>query len=483
MLIIDSINMATRWQKTWLDAMCSTKYIVTGGLTVVRKRLHGVSVPHRKNTAGEKAQEIPVPGVVIIPMSMHIGTPARPIVKAGDLVKVGQLIAEAEGFVSSPIYSGVSGTVKKMDTLLMSGGQRVPAIVIETDGQQVMFDGIEPPKVTNLEEFIAAVRNSGVVGLGGAGFPTAVKLSVKDLSMIEAIIINGAECEPYITSDTRTMIDDTDFVWEGIELLQKYLQAKRIIIGIENNKPQCIKTFSEKCSPSSGVEVKALPAIYPQGGEKVLIYNTTGRIVPEGKLPIDVGTIVINCTTLAIIAKYIKTGIPLYEKRVTVDGSAVKSPKNVIAPIGTPLKDVFDFCGGFSSEPKKVLYGGPMMGIAVPDLEQPILKSTNAVLAFNEKDAELPKETSCIKCGRCVAHCPLNLSPVDIETAFRQKKPEDLEALKVNLCMECGCCSYVCPANRPLVQVNKLAKITLRQYQNSQKVLAEKENAKKGESK
>ena len=451
------------------------------------KKLHGVRVPHRKNTAGIKPERMPIPAVVTIPMSMHIGAPAKPVVKTGDEVKVGQLIAEAGGFVSSPVYSGVSGKVKKIDDMLMSGGQFVPAVTIETDGLQTMVEGIGPPKVGSLQEFLDAVRQSGVVGLGGAGFPTAVKLTVKDLSAIEAVIINGAECEPYITSDTRTMLDDSDLIWEGIELLKKHLQVKRVIIGIEDNKPECISTYKKLCVSGGGVEVKALPAMYPQGGEKVLIFNTIGRIVPEGKLPLDVGAIVINCTTLAAIAKYIKTGLPLVEKCITVDGSAVKNPKNVIAPIGTPVRDVFEFCGGFKSEPKKVLYGGPMMGLAVPDLDAPILKNTNAILAFDEKDAVLPKETACIKCGRCVAHCPLNLAPTDIETAFKLKKPEDLEELKVNLCMECGCCAYVCPANRPLVQVNKLAKAMLRDYQTAQKAAAEmlkkKEEAKKEEKK
>ena len=451
------------------------------------KKLQGVRVPHRKNTARLKPEKMPVPAVVTIPMSMHIGAPAKPVVKIGDEVKVGQLIAEAGGFVSSPVYSGVSGKVKKIDDMLMSGGQFVPAVTIETDGLQTVSESIAPPKVESLQEFLDAVRLSGVVGLGGAGFPTAVKLTVKDLSQIEAVIINGAECEPYITSDTRTMLDDRELVWEGIELLKKYLQVKRVIIGIEDNKPECISTYKKLCVSGGGVEVKALPAMYPQGGEKVLIFNTIGRIVPEGKLPLDVGAIVINCTTLAAIAKYIKTGMPLVEKCVTVDGSAVKNPKNVIAPIGTPVKDVFEFCGGFKSEPKKVLYGGPMMGLAVPDLDAPILKNTNAILAFNEQDAVLPKETACIKCGRCIAHCPLNLAPTDIETAYKLKKPEDLDVLKVNLCMECGCCAYVCPANRPLVQVNKLAKLMLRDYQTAQKVAAEmlkkKEEAKKEEKK
>ena len=445
---------------------------------MLKKKLNGVHAPHRKNTAGDKPQRIPTPSLVTIPMSMHIGAPAKPVVSVGDEVKVGQMIAEANGFVSASIYASVSGKVKKIDDVLVAGGQYIPAVTIESDGAQTAFEELTPPTVTNTDEFVDAVRRSGLVGLGGAGFPTAVKLKVSDLSKIEAIIINGAECEPYITSDTRTMIDDADFVWEGVKLLQKYMEAKRVIIAIEDNKPQCIKNFREKCQGETGVEVKALPALYPQGGEKVLIYNTTGKIVPEGKLPIDVGVVVLNCTTLADIAKFIKTGMPLVEKCVTVDGSAVCQPKNVIVPVGTPLKDVFDFCGGFKKPPKKVLYGGPMMGIAVPDLDVPILKNTNAVLAFAEEDAVLPKSTACIRCGRCIAHCPLKLMPAEIESAYKAKDFELLGELKVNICMECGCCAFVCPARRPLVQVNKLAKAGLRDYQKQQKELAEKQKAR-----
>ena len=442
------------------------------------KRLHGAHVPHRKNTAKSEPRRLPVPAMVTIPMSMHIGAPAKPVVKVGDEVKVGQLIGEPGGFVSAPIYASVSGKVKKIDSIVVSSGATVPAVVIESDGLQTKAEDITPPTVTNLEEFLAAVKASGIVGMGGAGFPTSIKLTVDDLSKIEAVIINGAECEPYITSDTRTMIDNADLVWEGILLLQKYLEAKRVIIGIENNKPECIKIFEEKAAGVPGVEVQSLPSLYPQGGEKVLVYNTTGRIIGEGKLPIDAGAIVINCTTVAMIAQYIKTGEPPTEKCVTIDGSAVANPGNVIAPVGTPIRELFDFCGGFKEEPKKVIYGGAMMGIAVPNLDVPLLKNNNGVLAFGAKDAEPPKETACIKCGRCIAHCPLRLMPADIETAFKLKKGEDLEALKVNMCMECGCCSFVCPAKRPLVQVNKLAKGMLRDYQAAQKAAAEKAAAK-----
>ena len=436
---------------------------------MILNRLRGIHVPHHKNTQDMKAVRMACPASVTIPMSMHIGAPAKPIVQVGDLVQLGQRIADAGSFVSSPIHASVSGKVKKIDTVLASNGRSVQAITIEADGLQTPYEGLKAPEIASMEDFLKAVSDSGVVGLGGAGFPTAVKLTVKDLSKIEAVIVNGAECEPYITSDTRTMLDDGELVLQGAKLLQKYLQVKRIIFGIENNKPACISHIRSLIKNETGMEVQALPAMYPQGGEKVLIYHTIGRIVPEGKLPLDAGAIVINCTTLAAIARYIKTGMPLVEKCLTVDGSAVTSPKNVIAPIGTAMADVFDFCGGFSCEPKKVLYGGPMMGISVPDLNQPILKNTNAIIALNEKDARVPDPTACIKCGRCINHCPLKLMPADIETAFELGRIEDLIALKVNLCMECGCCSFVCPAHRPLVQTNKLAKAKVIAHLNAHK--------------
>ena len=439
-------------------------------------KLHGVHVPHRKNTADRPPVRMPVPAVVTVPMSMHIGAPAKPVVKAGDTVKVGQLIAEAGGFVSAPIHSGVSGKVKKLDQILGSNGRYDTAIVIETDGEQQVYEGITPPQVTGLDSFVEAVRACGVVGLGGAGFPTSVKLKVKP-EQVEAIVINGAECEPYITSDTRTMLDDAGDIAEGAMLLQKYFTPQRIIMAIEDNKPQCIQKMKEAGKSVSGFEVAALPAVYPQGGEKVIIFHTTGKIVPEGKLPIDVGVLVINCTTLAAIAKYLKTGMPLVEKVVTVDGSAVDKPQNVIVPVGASMKDVLDFCG-LKSEPRKVLYGGPMMGIAVPSLDAPVMKNTNAVLAFAEADAGEPVTTACIRCGRCAAHCPLNLQPAAFETAYRNNEPETLKALKVNLCMECGCCAYVCPAKRPLVQVNKLSKAMLNQYNAQQKAQAEAKEKK-----
>jgi electron transport complex protein RnfC len=441
------------------------------------RKLSGVHVPHLKRTAESVPEKIPIPAEVVLPMNMHIGAPSKPVVKTGDAVKVGQLVAEASGSVSSPVYASVSGKIKSVEEIEGANGSRTMAIVIAADGLQTTFEGLTPPVVTNTDEFIGAVRDSGAVGLGGAGFPTAVKLKV-DPAKTDTIIINGAECEPYITSDTRTMTDDAELVYEGALMLKKYLGIKNIVIAIEDNKPEPIRRMRQLSAPDSGVDIITLPALYPQGGEKVLIYNVAGRIVPEGKLPLDVGVIVLNCTTVAVIARFIKTGMPLVSKCVTIDGSAVKEPKNVIAPIGTPVSALFACCGGFKDEAGKVLYGGPMMGIAIHDLSLPVLKSTNAVLAFDVKDARLPEETACIRCGRCVARCPMHLMPFSIETAYKLKKPELLEKFKVNLCMECGCCAYTCPAKRRLVHVMKLSKAMLRDYQAAQKSQQEKKEKK-----
>ncbi len=432
---------------------------INGGILM---KLHGIKVPHKKNTANCVPVRLSVPETVRIPMSMHIGKPAKVAVKRGDTVKVGQLIGEADGFISAPVHSSVSGTVAKIEEMTLSNGAKGQCVVIDTDGEQAVFEGVKPPEVHDLDSFTEAVRQSGAVGLGGAGFPTFVKLSVKDLSKLDAVVINAAECEPYITSDTRTMLDKSGDIMSGIEAVKKYLHPNRFIIGIEKNKPEAIKKMQELASQSEGVEVKVLPSSYPQGGEKVLVFNTVGKIIPKGGLPLDVGVIVINVTTLAFIGNYLKTGMPLVNKCVTVDGSAVKEPKNVIAPIGMSIADVLEQSGGTKSEVAKALYGGPMMGLAVPSLDSPILKNTNAITAMDIKEATPPKTTPCIRCGACLNHCPLRLDPREIARAYKLGSVEDLQTLHVDLCMECGCCSYICPAHRPLVQTNKLAKALLR---------------------
>ena len=428
--------------------------------------LPGIHVPHRKNTIKQPTVRMNPPQVVTVPMAMHIGAPAVPTVKGGDLVKVGTKIGEAGGKISSNIYSGVSGKVIKLAEYLLTNGAVTKAVVIESDGEMTQAETICPPVVNNREELIAALKESGIVGLGGAGFPVHVKLDV-DPARMEYLVINGAECEPYITSDTVTMLTKADDMAYALQTLNRCMGVDKVIIGIENNKKEAIDAMREMAASlttaSVTVTVKALPAVYPQGGEKVLVYHTTGRKIAVGKLPIDVGCVVLNCTTLAAIGAYLRTGMPLVEKCVTVDGGAVKHPQNVLVPIGTSLSDLFDFCGGLTEQPAKIIYGGPMMGITVPNTDCSVLKNTNGVLALSEKEAKLPKTTACIRCGSCVNTCPFRLAPVQIAEAYEKKDAEALKALSVDTCMECGCCSFVCPANRPLVQINKLSKQFLRE--------------------
>ena len=427
--------------------------------------LHGVRVPHRKNTADKPALRMEPPKTVTLPMSMHIGAPAIPVVKVGDTVKVGSTVAVAGGAVSVPVHASVSGKVTKITDYLLSDGRTVPAVVIESDGLMARDENLTVPAITSHKGLIEAIKNAGIVGLGGAGFPTHFKLNV-DPAKIEHLVINGAECEPYVTSDTLTMVERSDDMAYALEALKAHMGIKNIVIGIESNKKKAIASMMDlmnRTCKGCTVQVKVLPSVYPQGGEKVLVYHTTGKVVPMGKLPIDVGCVVLNCTTLAAIGAYLKTGMPLVEKCVTVDGGAVKEPQNVIVPVGTAMSDVFDFCGGLTADPAKVVYGGPMMGITVPDTSAPILKNTNAILALTEKETKLPKTTACIRCGACTNTCPFGLAPAAIAKAYKNRDAAMLEELSLNACMECGCCSFVCPANRPLVQTNKLAKVFLKE--------------------
>ncbi len=432
-----------------------------------------VHVPHRKNTADKKPLRMAPKSEVLIPTSQHIGAPAEPIVKVGDKVFVGTKIAEAQGAVSSPVHSSVSGTVKKIGPHLSSNGRSSMAILIESDGEMTPDPNIAPPEISDIDGLILAARESGLVGLGGAGFPTAVKLEAQKRGLIKKIIINAAECEPYITSDTQTMLYDSEYVKSGVELLLKYISADEVIIGIEDNKRACIEKMRELFSDNGAVRVVALPSTYPQGAEKILIYNTTGRAIPEGKLPADVGCLVMNVTTAAFLSKYCESGMPLVEKCVTLDGSPVKNPQNIIAPIGTRIEDIIEFAGGLSEEPYKVLYGGPMMGVAVFSLDYPIMKNTNAITVLSKKDTAEKKQRPCIHCGRCVSACPIGLNPTLYARAMKvedeSERADRLTEAKINLCIECGCCSFVCPSLRPLVENNRLAKIDLRTQQAKKK--------------
>ena len=424
------------------------------------KSLNGVKVPHSKNTAEMETVKMPVPDKVVIPMKQHMGRECTPTVKLTDLVKVGQIIGDTDAFIGAPIHSSVSGKVTKIDEIIGTDGNPIKAVEITTDKLQEIDESVKVPEVTDLQSFAAAIRASGLVGLGGAGFPTHVKLMPKNLDEVTTLLVNGAECEPYITADNRAMLEDTDDIVEGIKLVKKYMNLSTVIIGIEDNKPQAIAKLQAAVADIEGASVKALKAQYPQGGEKVLIYECTGKIVPEGKLPCDVGCVVMNVSSIAFVAKYMRTGMPLITKRLTVDGDAIAEPKNVEVAIGTSFSDVIDFCGGFKTEPKKIIMGGPMMGFAVPTINYPVLKNNNAILAFSAaKTAEAEKpETPCIRCARCVNACPFSLMPAAIEKAYKAGNVDALKALKVNLCMECGCCAYVCPAKRNLVSVNRLAK-------------------------
>ena len=425
----------------------------------------GVHPNDRKELARHKevAPLSAAPKQVVIAMAMHVGAPCKPIVAVGDQVKVGQKIGEIAG-LGAPIHASVSGVVKAVEPRPYVGGGKVRSVVIENDFQDTWGSVLTPhPDYSKLscEEIVEIVKEAGITGMGGAGFPTAVKLSPKNLDEIDTLLINGAECEPYITSDNRCFLEDTHHVLGGIKAVMKYLNIPKCIIGIEGNKPEAIAKMKAAID-APGIEVKQLPCRYPQGAEKVLIENCTGREVPFPGLPSDVGVIVMNVTSVAFVSKYLETGMPLTTKRLTVDGDIVKEPKNVEVLIGTPIQELLDFCGGLTAQPGKVLYGGPMMGTCVADLSQPILKNNNAVLAFSEKLARLPKKTNCIHCGRCVNACPLGLAAKDIVKAYDNGNVELLQELNADLCMSCGTCSFVCPAKRPLAPSIALAKIMMK---------------------
>ena len=432
----------------------------------------GVHAPHNKNTAHKQSVEMPVPKTVVLPMTQHIGAPCAPIVKVGDTVDVGQCIAKSDAFVSAPIHASVSGTVKKIDKITMPGGNRVDAIFIESDGEQRVSPDVKPPEVNSLSDLISAVRESGLVGLGGAGFPTAVKLSIPPDKNVDTMIVNVAECEPYITSDHREAIENGWDIISGIMTVKEFLDIHRVIIGIENNKPDAIKALREIADSSVdiGDEIRVLPlkATYPQGAEKILIKACTGREVPMGGLPSDAGCLVMNVGSIAFIARYLKTGMPLVSRRLTVDGSAIKDPTNVIVPIGTPIKEVIEFVGGYKEEPKKILMGGPMMGVALPNDELYIMKQNNAILAFGEKEARLAEPSACIRCGKCVSACPMRLLPLELCNASDRRDEDALNRLNAMNCMECGCCSFTCPAKRHLVQTIREGKAFLIQKKREQ---------------
>lgn len=421
------------------------------------KKLSGLKLKHHKNTENSTTVNFPLPAKVKIPLSMNMGAPCTPLVKINDQVKVGQKIGDSDAFFSVPIHSSVSGKVTTITDYRCANGSVCKAVEIETDGLQSVSEEVQPPVISNREGFIKAVRESGACGLGGAGFPTHIKLNPK--TNIDTLIINAAECEPYITADYREMIENPDNIINGVKLVMSMLEIPKAVIAIESNKPKAIELLRKITSEDNNITIAELPSSYPQGAEKVIIYNTTGRIVMEGMLPSDVGVIVMNVSTASFIYSYSISGMPLINRRLTVDGDAVRKPMNILAPIGTAFKEILTFCEADLDGIQKLIAGGPMMGMAVPSMDMPVVKTTNALLA--QKKYSEPKTSACIRCGRCVNVCPFGIMPAEVERAYKLRDIEELKKLKVTLCMNCGSCTYVCPANRKLAEMNQLAKMLI----------------------
>lgn len=426
-----------------------------------RKKIRGgAHLPHHKETAELSTVSLPVPKTVILPMVQHIGAPCTPTVEVGDEVFVGTKIGDSEAFVSAPIFSSVSGKVTEIKEITLTSGRSCQAVVIESDGEMNPDQNLKPFAVEAKEDLAAAANGCGLVGLGGAGFPAKVKLTIPETAQIDTLIINAAECEPYIVSDYRECMENYENIVDGIYLLKKLLGVKDVFLCVENNKPAALKALhkaaADKRDSEDIVHVVKLKSTYPQGAEKVMIYSATGRKLPLGKLPSDVGCIVMNITSVAVLYNYIQTGMPLVSKRITVAGKGLKEPKNVLVPLGVSINEVLDFCGGLTDDATRIVMGGPMMGTAVENLDAPITKQCNAITVYCDK---VPEPSPCISCGRCHNACPFNLFPAAVNRAMKNPDLETLDSLNVGYCMSCGSCAFVCPAKIPLAQNMNLAKM------------------------
>jgi electron transport complex protein RnfC len=423
-------------------------------------KIGGVHPEENKLTHDIATREAELPKVAVFPLSQHIGAPAKPVVKRGDKVKVGTLIAEAGGFVSAPIYSSVSGTVAKIDTVIDATGYRKPAIIINVEGDEweESIDRSESletlsahPELTP-EEIVERIKVAGVTGMGGAGFPTFIKLCPPPGAKAECVIINGVECEPYITADYRLMIEHADEILVGLELLMKAAKVEKGYIGIEENKPEAIRLLTEKTANDSRIEVVPLAQKYPQGGEKQLVDAVIKRQVPAPPaIPVNVGAIVQNVGTAYAVYQAVMKRKPLFERYTTVTGKQVKNPGNFLVRMGTPFQQMIDFCGGLPEGDNKVLAGGPMMGKAVLSLEVPVCKGTNSITVLTDQDAHRKTVQPCIRCAKCVEACPMGLEPYLLATLSSLQNYDRLEAEDVVSCIACGSCQFTCPSHRPIL--------------------------------
>ncbi len=430
---------------------------------------HGVHPPESKElTAHLPIRRMPFPDEVVLPLRQHAGKPARPVVQKGDRVERGDTLALADGYISSPVHASASGTVAAVDWWPHPDGSMAPAvrIAVERWSSQLARPRLVPDwhGLTH-EQVIKAVQDAGVVGLGGAAFPTHVKLAPPKDAVIDTIIVNGAECEPYLTTDHRIMVEYPDRVHFGVRIMLHALGVKRAIIGVERNKPDAIEALERTRPQDLDITILPLTVKYPQGAEKMLIKSVLDREVPSGKLPASAGVIVQNVGSVATLAEVFETGLPLVERIVTVSGHGVRRPSNLIVPVGTKVSDLLAFCGGLTDDAAEVLFGGPMMGISQPRLEAPVLKGTTGVVVLSEAEVRSRRSYPCIHCGRCLDACPMFLNPSLLGDLARTANYEEMAELHLSDCMLCGSCSYVCPSNIPLAQLFQSSKVALRRLQ------------------
>ena len=417
---------------------------------------------NKEYTSSKPIEELAVPKELAFPLSQHIGAPCVPCVAVGDHVKMGQKIADSEAFISAPIFSSVSGTVKAIEKRGVHNGSEVDSIIIENDYEDAMDESIIPIDYTEIspDQIPMLVREAGIVGMGGAAFPTHVKLMPPENCKIDTVIVNGAECEPYLTSDHRVMLETPEEVITGLKIILYRFGITNGHIAIEENKPDAIALMEKLCE-NEGITVDTLKKKYPQGGEKQLIYAVTKRKVPVGKLPADVGAVVINVDTCSAIGRKFMYGTPLVRRIITVYGTPFEKNGNFRVRLGTPIDYIIEQIGGFKKTPKKVIVGGPMMGVAQFRLDIPVIKANSSILALTEEEAHIPPEDPCIRCGKCVEHCPMKLMPLYLQSFSDKGDMESCEKYNVTACIECGCCSYGCPSKRNLVQSIRVAKHTV----------------------